>query len=214
MMRFLLLPFLGVGLIAPSAQARPVSYPGGWTLMLMNDGDRNSAHVHYSPTAKTSIGYKFEYWHDRDFTLNAFQMNHLLKRWNKLDSQANFYLKTGLGAAYSDADEFDGETDPAGFIGLALDWENRSYFVSYQNRYTGAGNIDDFYQQSFRAGWAPYKGDYGDLHTWFMFQVDNMPEADKNLTVTPLIRVFKNVHLLEIGVNNRGKLLFNYVLRY
>ena len=67
---------------------------------------------------------------------------------------------------------------------------------------------------SYPGGWTPYKGDYGDLHTWLMFQVDHMPEADNNLTVTPLVRFFKNVHLLEVGVNNRGKLLFNYVFRY
>ena len=204
----------GLVLTVLSVQARPVSYPSGWTLMLMNDVDRNSAHIHYSPTAKTSLGYRFEYWRDQDFILNTLQMNNLLKRWNKPDSQANFYLKSGMGVAYSDTGEFDGETDPAGFMGLALDWENRSYFISYQNRYIEAGNIDDFYQQSFRTGWAPYKGDYGDLHTWLMFQVDHLPEADHTFTVTPLVRFFKNVHLIEVGVNNRGKLLFNYVFRY
>lgn len=157
-MRFLS-AFLGIVLLSSlNIQARPVSYPGGWTLMLMNDGDRNSAHIHYSPTAKTSFGYKFEYWRDKDFTLNAVQMNHLFKRWNQPYSQSNLYLKSGLGLAYSDADGFDGETSPAGFAGLAFDWENRRYFISYQNRYTEAGKIDDFYQQSFRVGWAPYKG--------------------------------------------------------
>jgi len=59
---------LGMGLFIPSAHARPVSYPGGVTLMLMNDGDKNTAHLHYSPTAKTSLGYKFEYWREKDFT--------------------------------------------------------------------------------------------------------------------------------------------------
>lgn len=213
-MRLLLFVLLGMKLTVLPARARPVSYPGGWTLMLMNDGYRNSAHIHYSPTAKASLGYKFEYWRDQDFTLNTLQMNNLLKRWNQPDSQANFYLKSGIGLAYSDAGGFNNETDPAGFMGLALDWENRSYFVAYQNRYTEAGDIDDFYQQSFRIGWAPYEGDYGDLNTWLMLQVEHMPEADDNFTVTPLVRFFKNVHLLEAGVNNRGKLLFNYIFRY
>jgi hypothetical protein len=27
-----------------------------------------------------SVGYKFEYWRDKDFTLNAIQVNNLLKR--------------------------------------------------------------------------------------------------------------------------------------
>jgi len=170
-MRYVLYAFIGMGLIIPNiAIARPVSYPGGWTFMTMNDGDKNSAHIHYSPTAKTSVGYKFEYWRDKEFTLNA--------------------------------------------VRIAADWENRRFFTSYENRYTEAGEIDDFYQQSARVGFAPYEGDYGDLHTWLMLQVEHMPEADNNFTVTPLVRLFKDVHLFEAGMNNRGEVLFNYVLRY
>ena len=83
-MRLLLLAIVGFGLMQTSfVIARPVSYPGGWTLMTMNDGDKNSVHVHYSPTAKTSIGYKFEYWPDKELNLHALQINKLLKRWNK-----------------------------------------------------------------------------------------------------------------------------------
>jgi hypothetical protein len=214
-MRLLLYALFGIGLSIPSfVHARPVSYPGGWTLMSMNDGYKNTAHIHYSPTAKMSLGYKFEYWRDQELTLNAVQMNNLIKRWNKPESQANLYLKSGVGIAYSDAGVFDRETDVAGFTGVATDWEDRRYFVSYANRYTEAGKLDDFFQQSSRIGWAPYEGDYGDFHTWIMLQVDHMPEADDNFTVTPLVRFFKDVHLFETGVSNRGEFLFNYVFRY
>lgn len=214
-MRYALYALLGMGLIIPNmADARPVSYPGGVTAMLNNDGDKNTAHLHYSPTAKMSIGYKFEYWRDKEFTLNAIQVNTLLKRWNKKDSQANLYLKSGAGVAHSDAGDFDGTIEAAGFTGVAADWENRRFFVSYENRYTAAGQIDDFYTQSARIGVAPYEGDYGDLHTWIMLQVEHMPEAEDNITVTPLVRFFKGVHLLEAGMNTRGEPLLNYVLRY
>ena len=213
-MRLLIILFLGIKLIVSSSHARPVSYPGGWTMMLMNDGDKNTVHLHYSPTAKASLGYKFELWRDRDWILNAIQMNNLLKRWNNAESQANLYLKSGFGLAYSDRDVFENETDAAGFISISSDWENRRYFVSYASRYTEAGAIDDFFQQSARFGWAPYIGDYGDLHSWLMLQVEHMPEANDNVTVTPLVRFFKNVHLFEFGVNNRGEVLFNYILRY
>ncbi len=210
----LIYALLGMGLIIPSAHARPVSYPGGVTAMTVNNGDLNSAHIHYSPNANYSVGYKFEYWRDREFTFNGVQVNNLLKRWNMPASQANLYLKSGLGIAYSDKDGFDHETSAAGFTGLAADWENRRFFTSYENRYTEAGEIDDFYQQSARIGVAPYIGDYGDLHTWLMLQVDHAPENDHSITVTPLVRLFKGVHLLEGGVSNQGEILFNYVIRY
>ena len=199
---------------AQTVQARPVSYPGGITAMTMNNGDVNSLHLHYSPTAKYSLGYKAEYWRGGDYTIQALQMNNLLKRWNNPDSQANIYLKSGLGVAYSDKGAFDHETTPAAFTGLAMDWEDRRYFISYENRYTEAGDIDDFFMQSSRVGVAPYIGDYGDLHTWLMVQVDHRPEADDPVTVTPMVRLFKGVHLAEFGMDNRGKVLFNYVIRY
>ena len=50
----------------------------------------------------TSLGYKIEYWRGDEFTLNMIQMNNLIKRWNKPESQANFYLKSTIGAALSD----------------------------------------------------------------------------------------------------------------
>ena len=53
--------------------ARPVSYPGGLTLMVMNSSMKNSVHTHYSPTANTSIGYKFEYWRDNEYNLNLIK---------------------------------------------------------------------------------------------------------------------------------------------
>lgn len=210
---FKLIPLVLV-IIPNIVLARPVSYPGGWTLMLMKDADKNSVHIHYSPTASMSLGYRFEHWRDKELTINALQMNNLLKRWNKPDSQANLYLKSGLGIGHSRGGEFDGDTSMAGFIGIAADWEDRRYFASYENRYTEAGKLDDFFQQSARVGWAPYEGDYGDLHTWLMLQVEHMPEAEHHFTVTPLVRFFKNVHLVELGVSHRGDVLFNYIFRY
>lgn len=210
-MRNVLFALMGVGLIIPNTSvARSVSYPGGSTVMLSNDGMKNTALVHYSPTAKTSVGYKYEYWRDMDIKFNGLQMNNLLKRWNKKDSQANVYLKSGFGEAESSSNI----SDIAYFVGVAADWEDRRYFVSYENRYTDFGNKKHFFNQSFRVGWAPYEGAYGDLHTWLMLQVDHAPEAENQLTVTPLVRLFKGVHLFEAGISNRGNVLFNYIYRY
>ena len=214
-MRFLLISLTGIGLCNPSiVEARPVSYPGGWTSMLMNNGDMNSLHIHYSPSAKYSVGVRSAYHRDDDYWHNTLQVNNLLKRWNNKDSQANIYLKSGVGVAYSDAEEFDGKTEPALFTGIASDWEDRRFFISYENRYIEAGDIDDHFMQSARVGVAPYIGDYGDLHTWLMLEFEHEPEANDNFTVTPLVRLFKGVHLMEAGISNHGGVLFNYVIRY
>ena len=191
-----------------ASEARPVSYPGGWTLMLNNNGDSNSAHLHYSPTAKTSVGVRSEYNRGDDFYFNGVQINHLVKRWNEHNSQANFYFKSAAGIAYSDAE------DAAGFVGVAADWEDRRYFISYENRYMKAGDIHDGFHQSARVGIAPYIGGFGDLHTWMMLQVDHHPEDQEKVTITPLLRFFKGFHLMEAGISNQGDALFNYVVRF
>ena len=211
---FILGYIFSVNICLTYAQARPVSYPNGWTTMVMNNGDRHSFHQHYSPTKDYSLGYKLEYWRDDDFYVHALQMNNLLKRWNKRNSQANFYMKSGIGLAYSDKDTRDHESNPAAFTGLAADWEDRRYFISYKNRYTKAGNFDDFYKQSVRAGIAPYIGDYGDLHTWLMLEAEHSPESKEHFTFTPMIRFFQDVHLVETGISNHGDLLFNWIIRY
>lgn len=194
--------------------ARPVSYPDGWTTMLTNNGDRNALHIHYSPSINYSIGYKGEYWRDKDYTIHALQLNNLVKRWNMPAAQANFYVKSGVGIAQTRGERYNESVDPAYYTGLALDWENRRFFTSYENRFTQAGSLDDFYMQSARVGIAPYIGDYGDLHTWLMVDVEHQPESDKPFTVTPMVRLFKDVHLVEAGMSNKGELLFNYFIRF
>lgn len=190
--------------------ARPVSYPGGITFMQMNDMDSNNLHIHYSPTAKYSIGYKGEYWRDAEWQFHGAQLNNLLKRWNKPASQANVYLKSGVGIVESD----NTDTEVGVYTGVSLDWEDRRYFAYYENRLYKAGSIERFFMQKARVGIAPYIGDYGDLHTWLMVQVDHIPEKDDPITVTPLIRLFKSEYLTEIGVSEDGDALINFVIRF
>ena len=203
-------------LIAVSSivEARPVSYPEGWTFMTMNDGDRYSGHVHYSPTAFYSLGYKAEYWRENEFQIHALQLNNLLKRWNKKYSQANLYLKSGIGVAYSDKNTFDSKSEFAVYTGIATDWETRRYFVSYENRLTEAGDITDNFRQKARIGIAPYIAEFGSLHTWLMLEVRQAPEDNDEFVVTPLLRIFKGPSLIESGFSSEGKLLFNFVHRF
>jgi len=202
------------GALCNSAYARPVSYPGGWTSMISNNGSNNAVHIHYSPTANYSLGVRSQYNRDKEFWFNGVQVNNLIKRWNEPDSQANFYLKSGAGVTRSDYGDYDGKTAGTFFTGIALDWEDRRFFTSYENTYFDAGDIDDHYAQSARVGVAPYIGDYGDLHTWMMVLLDHEPEAEHPVTVTPLVRMFKDVHLVEAGLSNRGEVTLNWVIRY
>ena len=213
-----LIPYAGLLLafgltdFLPNAEARPVSYPGGWTVMQMNNGDMSSAHIHYSPTFKDSIGLYSERNWGEDWHFTGVQYNRLVRRWNTPNSQANLYFKAAAGQADPFGDGAD--VDAAGFVGIGADWETRRWFVSYEGRAYDLG-FDRDARQSARVGIAPYIGDYGDLHTWLMLQVENQPEADTPTTLTPLVRFFYDVQLLEIGYTPESEeLMLNWIVRF
>lgn len=191
------------------AYARPVSYQGGWTVMSMNNTDTQSLHLHYSPTAKNSIGARTELWERRNLSLYSAQYNYLLKRWNKRHSQSNIYFKSGLGLGVTTV-----ANSATVFTGLAADWENRRLYTSYANRYIDSGQNGYFYRQNMRIGIAPYIANYGQLHTWLMLQANHWQDTEETITLSPIIRLFTGAHLVEIGMMNDNSLIANYVYRY
>lgn len=207
MIRFFI--FIAVVFFPHLSEARPVSYPGGWTLMTMNNKDMNALHLHYTPNPKNSIGWRHEYVRGQIFHVDAVQHNYLIKRWNGPASQANFYLKSGVGASYDSE-----EQGAAAFTGIAMDWEDRRYFTSYENRFFWTDKHARFANHKARVGIAPYVGDYGDLHTWLMVEADYQPDREETLYVTPLVRFFKGPTLLEAGYNFKGGALLNFVQRF
>ena len=200
--------------VSYGAFARPVSYPEGWTFMTKNNEDINSALIHYSPTSKYSLGYRIQNFKHKKYQLHALHYNHLIKRWNKKHTQANFYTKSGNGIAYSDYENYDSKKKIGGYIGISSDWETRRYYVSYENVYSKSGNFDDYFKQKFKVGIAPYISNYGSLHTWVMLEVDHNPESKSSIRYTPLLRFFKGTHMVEAGISNKKKVLLNYIVRF
>lgn len=195
--------------LGTEALARPVSYADGWMAMATNDGQNNALMLLYSPTAAFSFGPFAEHNRQSDGTLYGLQANYLVRRWNARDSQGNFYFLSGWGMARN-----EGDLDPGGYAGIEADWEDRKYYVSFENRYTFANNVQEEYTQKARIGFAPYVADYGALHTWFMLQADHRPENKDSFTLTPFVRLFKGTSLGEVGVSDKGDLLFNFTITY
>ena len=68
--------------------------------------------------------------------------------------------------------------------------------------------------QRARVGFAPYLGNYEDINTWLMLQVDNHPAKPDNTVITPLLRFFYKTTLVEAGYSSNEKLLFNWILQF
>ena len=213
-MRIILSMLILISIFTHISWARPVSYPGGVTAIMTNNADEHSLLIHYSPSSNYSVGVRTEYRRAGEYSLTSLQLNNLIKRWNKRKSQANVYIKSGLGYADRNSSSFADDSSLAIFSGLAMDWETRRYFASYENRYIEAGSVDDRFVQKARLGIAPYIADYGDVHTWFMLEVEHEPEDQDQFTVTPVLRIFKSVHLVELGISDKEDVMFNWIIRF
>ena len=210
----LLLVLLLALVLTAEANARPVSYVGGWTIIETSNRQSTAALVHYTATPKLSVGGRAEWDRNADFMMAVVQPTWLAKRWFGRDFQANVYLTGGLGLAKGINSNPMG-SDTAYFAGVMADWETRRHFLSYETRYLDAGHFGDNFMQAARVGWAPYEGDTGDLHTWLMVEVDDRPDARESVGVTPLIRFFKNTLLVEVGYNmTEHQPLANFTFRF
>ena len=180
------------------AEARPVSYEGGWTVIEETDRQSSSLWAHYSVLPNLSVGVRTEWDRRNAILLTGPQATYLAKRWFGENYQANVYLFAGAGLIHGVGDN---NADPraAGFAGVLADWETRRWFVSYRARGLEGGSVDSTFFQAARVGFSPYEGDTGDLHTWLMVEIDHRPDNPDPVGVTPLVRFFKGAALLELG---------------
>jgi hypothetical protein len=197
---------------ASHAEARPVSYQGGWTVIEQTDRQSTALWVHYTVNPHLSLGWRTEWDRREDFVYNGPKATVLAKRWFGENYQANIYGVASAGVVTGVGDN-PLETSAAGFVGAMADWETRSLFVSYSARVMEGENIDSMFMQAGRVGFAPYVGDTGDLHTWLMVEVDHRPGNDEKIGVTPLVRFFKGGALFEAGwsvMDNQPLINFTY----
>lgn len=210
--------FAIMALFAGTAQARPVSYPDAWTVMLKNDDSQNSAHIHYTLDTQHSLGLRLRYDREGDFTFTGAQLNRLVKRWNKPDSQANLYGRIAIGQVFDNLDNSEmrvkRETDEGLFLGISGDWETRRYFVSAAAEHWESGRFGEYSSFHSRLGIAPYVANTGALHTWIMVEGHHRPESQDKMAATALLRFFKGPSLLEVGIDDQGEPLLNYIHRF
>ena len=171
--------------------ARPISYTGGSTIMAFSDNIKNSIYYHYSPSYKYSIGIEVirnKYFKDN---YSYVRYTYLINRKNTENSQRNLYFQSGVSS--KGFDEF--------FYGVHGDWETRRLFVGFGIKETER-KIQDYLEQYYQIGVAPYLGDYGDLHTWIMIKAKDNSLENKWSTY-PVLKFFKGNVLMEFGYSKK-----------
>ncbi len=168
---------LPVGCLASAATvARPVSYTGGWTVVEESDRQSSSALVHYSPVSNYVTGAQ-------DGDQSGCRLRHfsvhptvLAKRWFGADYQGNLYFHGGVGLASGINQQPGIEIIWRFYGGVMADWETRTLFVGYRNRYLDAGELcQPIHRRRSEPALLPIEGDSGDLHTWLMLEIDHRP---------------------------------------
>ena len=180
----LLLSFINV-------EARPISYSGGSTAMLITDNMKDSFYYHYSPTYKYSVGIETvkDLIFDQEYSYLRF--TYLMNRKNTRHSQRNLYFQSGISSKGRDNV----------FYGIHGDWETRRVFTGFG--FKEVENTTQDYQDYFlQAGIAPYIGEYGDLHTWLMLKSKKNTLTNEWQTY-PVLKFFKGDFLIEFGYDSK-----------
>ncbi len=197
----LLMPLVFIDFVNYAA-ARPISYPGGYTVMSFSDNMKDSIYFHYSPTYKYSIG--IEGVEDKYFNkkYSYLRFTYLLNRKNTQTSQRNLYFHSGLSS-----DGLDNY-----FYAIHGDWETRRWFSGFGYKQTKT-KIKDYSDQYLQLGVAPYKGAYGDLHTWIMIK-SKKNSLTNNWSTYPILKFFKGNYLMEFGYNDKTEWDVHLIYRF
>lgn len=199
-----LIPFVAGLLLATPAFARPITYPGGSMAMFEYANESWSGEAMYTVTPKYSVAVRSDYDREFNWQFQGVGANYLAYRNNAQDGQANVYLMGSAGVMSEDRAAFGKHPKAAVMTGWEADWENRRFLVLGQVRGFAADGGDKTLSWRGRVGVAPYVGEYGDLHTWLMLQVDHKPESKDPVLVTGLVRFFKGPVLIEMGGSPKG----------
>ena len=192
-----------VFLMVFNADARPISYSGGTTIMYKSDTFNDSIYLHYSPTYKYSIGLERAKNKFYKNTENYFRFTYLVNRKNTDISQRNLYFQSGV--LVDDADGF--------FYGMHGDWETRRWFSGFGYKDTKNTFGQDYTDQYIQLGVAPYVGDYGDLHTWIMIKTKKNSLTNTQSTY-PELKFFKGPTLVKFGYSDKKEWDLHLMYRF
>ncbi len=192
-------------------QAHPVSYQDGIGLMSYNSSRMNELLLTYSFSPRFAVAHSYLRQDRSEFHLP--RLNFLIKRWNKTDSQGNFYLSAGAGT-----EKFNGINTNATLGEMVADWESRHYYIYFEQRYirrSGVTNPDlpqeHLNNSKLRLGFAPFLADYSDLNVWLIGQLErenNLPQIEAKL----FVRFYMKNVLWEVGAGFDGSIAFNFMV--
>jgi hypothetical protein len=194
MFRFLLVCII----LLNSISAHPVIFKNGKVFWVSQSTKFNDLRLGISKTNKWLIGGRILQDRRSDETFALLNNNYLAKRWNSKNAQANIYILSSVGINTKNSESM-------GTVGVHGDWENRQLMVMQMFEYFSHNSS---WMSGSRLAYSPYTVDYTKMSTWLIaeYQVEY---NDNNLSYMfiPVVRLFKNNYLFEIGSNGDNSFL-------
>lgn len=198
---------LSIFLFSFNVLAHPVAYEGAFSFMSINSRDMSENTLVYSPKYWLGTGVKHVEGKDSKWT-NA-HLGFLAKRWNEFHSQGNFYLFGGPGVVWNRQ-----QSDYFTRYGMQLDWETRRIYTMFKTSIADSKKFGTEQDYEGRIGFAPYLAGFDDFNSWMILQVTHVPGREQEVQVTPLLRMFYQNVLWEVGSSFQGNWLLNLMVRY
>ena len=197
-----------------SAYAHPVIYKEGIVVSSSNMPVYSDNQLMYSWSNRWASGLNhWRFTKEENNTDMAFlKTNYLLYRYNGESSQGNIYLHGGVGVVDSEIEKR--QTNEAYMTGFEADWETRTLYTALKHYYFTSPKVTDISMTQLRIGFSPYEAAFDQLQSWFMLQAMYMPDVDKEIIITPLLRFFYKNVLWEVGSSTRGEWMLNIMVHY
>ena len=98
--------------------------------------------------------------------------------------------------------------------GFEADWETRTLYTALKYYHFTSPAVSDISMTQARIGISPFEAPFESLQSWFMVQVMYMPQVQKDLIITPMLRFFYKNVLWEMGSSTRGEWMLNLMVHY
>ena len=123
----------------------------------------------------------------------------MLNRKNTSKTQSNLYLLTGIGSKEN--------KNTATSFAVQADWESQTLYTLGMLRVLESDSTVKV--AKLRLGFSPHKTSYDKLSTWFILEANMIENGlKKESELLPIVRLFKDNILLELGHNFKD----NYLL--
>lgn len=207
-------------MVSTGIMAHPVAYEGAFSFMSMNTEGSNENTLVYSPKYYLGTGVKYTMMKDKGFDEDQgtkeqwvnLHLGYLVKRWNDYKYQGNLYLFGGPGYVFSDSNS---EHNDEYFtrVGFQADWETRRIYTlaRYNAALSKYRNVEEY---TLRFGAAPYLAGFDDLNAWIILEAKHSPQSENETEVSPILRMFYQNILWEVGGSFNNNWILNFMVRY